>query len=149
MRKLCLLVALLLCSCQPLPGHLHEHGEAQRIVDQTMAKHPEIVRLTIHAVPTGETKSRIIACNISKKVGQLSDMEDLEAIRVKKTVVLREGNNLDVTAPILDRSGRAIAATGITLLFPKSTTEQALLKKAKSIALELTAAIHRVGRPLW
>jgi hypothetical protein len=42
-----------------------------------------------------------------------------------------------------------MAATGITLLFPKSATEQALLKKAKSIALELTAAIHRVGKPLW
>jgi hypothetical protein len=114
-----------------------------------VAKYPEIVRLTIHAVPTGETKSRIIACNIPKKLGQISDPEDLEAMKKKKTVVLREGDNLDVTAPILDKTGKAIAATGITLSFPKGATEDTVVKKAKSIAQELTVAVGEADKPLW
>lgn len=50
--------------------------EAQELVDKTVAKYPDIVRLTIHAVPAGKEGSRIIACNIKEKIGSLSDPED-------------------------------------------------------------------------
>ena len=123
--------------------------KAQELVDRLVAKHPDLVRLTIHAVPTGEEASRIIACNIKEKIGKPSDPEDLEAMKTGKTVTLREGGNLDVTAPIPDKAGNPIAATGITLHLSQGETENEVIEKAKSIAKELTMAIQNADKPLW
>ena len=88
-------------------------------------------------------------CNVAEKRGKPSDPEDLEAMKTGETVVLREGDALDVTAPILDPGGRAIAATGITLAFSEGATEDDLIEKAHGIARELTAAIRAAEEPLW
>ncbi len=123
--------------------------DAQALVEKTVAHYPQIVRLTIHAIPTGEKTSRIIACNVRKKIGKLSGPEDLEAIKNSKTTALKEGNNLDVTTPIYDRAGNSIAATGITLCYKKGEDENTVLEKAKSIARELNDAIQKAGISLW
>jgi hypothetical protein len=124
-------------------------GKAQELVNNMVSKHPDLVRLTIHAVPAGEEASKIIACNIKEKIGKLSDPEDLEAMKTGKTVTLKEGDNLDVTAPIFDKAGKPIAATGITLRFRKGESENEVIEKAKSIAEELTIAIQAADKPLW
>jgi hypothetical protein len=108
-----------------------------------------LVRLTIHAVPTGEKSSRIIACNIKEKIGKLSDPEDIGAMKTGKKVILREGDNLDVTAPLFNKEGKPIAATGITLRFRKGESEGEVIKKAKAIAEELNTAIKNAKEPLW
>lgn len=124
-------------------------SRAQELVDNMVLKHPDLVRLTIHAVPAGEEGCRIVACNIKEKIGKPSDPEDLEAMKTGKTVTLKEGGNLDVTAPILDKAGKPIAATGITLRFRKGESENEVIEKAKSIAEELTTAIQNSDKPLW
>lgn len=123
--------------------------KAQSLVEKTVAKYPEIVRLTIHAVPAGEQQNRIIACNIKEKIGKLSEPEDIEAMKNGKTIVLKEGDNLDVTAPIFDKTGKPVAATGITLLFRKGESEQEAIEKAKMIAKELNEFIQNAKNPLW
>lgn len=123
--------------------------KAQELVDRIVAKHPDLVRLTIHAVPTGEEGSRIIACNNKEKIGKLSDPEDLEAMKTGEVVTLKEGDNLDVTAPIRDKTGKPIAATGITLPVSQGETENEVIDKAKTIAEELTIAIQNSDKPLW
>ena len=148
MRKAVVWLSLFLVSCQSLLRE-PEFVDAQRLVEQTVSKHEGVVRLTIHAVPTGETRSRIIACNIRETLGKASDPEDLEAMRTKKGVVLREGDNLDVTAPIVDKAGNAVAATGITLACPTNAKEEALVEKAKAIAQELSKGIQEAKKPLW
>jgi hypothetical protein len=144
-----LLAILFIGSCQSGHKCRNEFKDAQMLIDKTVAEHPEIVRLTIHAVPSGQTQSRIIACNIREKIGKLDDTEDLEVVKTKKTIVLKEDNNLDVTVPILDKAGNAIAATGITLRGLDSTNEMLLTEKAQSIAAELSQAIQKAGKPLW
>ncbi|TFH23257.1 MAG: hypothetical protein E4H03_06585 [Myxococcales bacterium] len=114
-----------------------------------MAKHPTLVRLTIHAVPTGKTENRIIACNISEKLGQLSDPEDLSVMANGQTVVLREGDNLDVTMPILNAAGEAVAAAGITIRDEGNRTEKALIEEAEGIGRELTEEIQATKRVPW
>ena len=140
-------VFLLLLAIHAVDGK--DFTEAQALIDKMAAKYPRLVRLTIHAVPAGETGSRIIACNVKKKIGQPSDPEDLEAMKTNRTVVLKEGDNLDVTAPILDKDGKPIAATGITLRFGKGESEDDVTAKAKRIAKELTEAIQNAKNPLW
>jgi iron complex outermembrane receptor protein len=143
-----LIAALLLCSCGS-PSTSEKFSEAQRIVDQIVAKHPALVRLTIHAVPAGETESRIIACNIRNKIGKISDPEDLHVMSTKQAVVLREGTNLDVTMPILNKAGTAMAATGITIKDEGNRSEAALLKEADEIAEELTDEIQAMKKLPW
>ena len=126
-----------------------QFGKAQELVEGMVSKHPDLVRLTIHAVPTGEETSRIIACNIKEKIGKPSDPEDLEAMKTGETVTLKEGDNLDVTAPICDKTGEPIAATGITFRLGKEETESDVVKKATAIAKELNTAIQNSDRPLW
>jgi len=126
-----------------------QYVEAQTLVEKMVSKYPQLVRLTIHAVPTGEKNSRIIACNIKEKIGKPSDPEDLEAMKTNKTVVLKEGNNLDVTAPICNKEGKPIAATGITLRFKKGEKEGVVVERAKAIARELTDAIQGSKKTLW
>jgi len=142
------LVALLLCSCAG-GSESGQFSEAQRLVEQVVANHPMLVRLTIHAVPTGQTESRIIACNISEKIGQISDPEDLSAMATGLAVVLREGNNLDVTMPIPDKTGKIVAAAGITLAEDGGSSEKALMREADEIAHELTVGIQDAKRLLW
>jgi len=140
---------LLMCSCQPVVKNGCNFKDAQMLIEKMVAEHPEIGRLTIHAVPTGQTQNIIVACNIREKLGKIADPEDLEVIKTKEIVVLKEGDNLDITAPILDKNGSAIAATGITLRGLNNTNEQALAEKAKAIAAELSQAIQNSSKPLW
>ena len=149
MRINVVLLALLLCSCGAPSDNGEESADVQRLVEQIVARHPKLVRLTIHAVPASETESRIIASNISDKLGNLSDPEDLRVMTTKETVVLREGNNLDVTMPILDKAGKAVAATGITLEEDGVTSETALMMEAQVIAQELTMGIQAAKRLPW
>jgi len=120
--------------------------EAQQLVEKIIEQHPNVVRLTIHAVPTGGSVNRIVACNLPDKLGKASDPEDLQAMQSNKTTVLREGNDLDVTVPIPDREGKVIAATGVTLLRPAG---RAGVEEAQGIARELAEAIRAAGHPLW
>jgi hemoglobin/transferrin/lactoferrin receptor protein len=130
---------------QPWALEPGQFSKAQKIVDDLLVKYSDLVRLTIHAVPLGEKDSRIIACNIDEKIGAPSDPEDLEVMKTNKIIVLKEGDKLDVTAPVRDKAGRAVAATGITLPLRKGETEEEVAEKAQSIAQELSDAIQDQG----
>ncbi len=67
----------------------------------------------------------------------------------QEIVVLREGSNLDITMPILDKAGKAVAATGITLKRDDDTAEPALMIEAQVIAQELTTEIQAAKRLPW
>ena len=143
-------VSIILFSCASHQSIRNSHySDAQKIVDKVASQHSQLVRLTIHAVPTGKDSSEIIACNIQEKIGQASDPEDLEAMKTNKTVTLVEGENLDVTAPICDASGKPIAATGITLRFQKGETEADVIAKAQAISEELTREVQNAEGKLW
>lgn len=158
------LLGLLAASCQPpseplpvpppqtppqIPAAKSDFPAVQALVDAAVAAHTDVVRLTIHAVPAGETQSRIIACNLAEKIGKPSDPEDLEAVKTGKMTILKEGANLDVTAPILDKQGQAVAAAGITLRMPGGATEEEMVEEAKTIAAALTTAVRNAAAPLW
>lgn len=142
---LCLL-ALAACATPPKPASF---PQAQSIIDQAAAKHPDVVRLTLHASAGGESRSRVVASNVPAKLDDWSDPEDTEAIRTGKTTTLKEGRNLDYTAPVMDASGRAIAAIGVTVGGADKMSEAQQLAKAKAVAAEVSSAILAAGKPLW
>jgi hypothetical protein len=73
---------------------------AQQLVDDLAVRHPELVRTTLHVTPPNKSDNIIIACNVAEKIGQKSDPEDLKAMETGLPVVLREGEDFDVTIPL-------------------------------------------------
>lgn len=67
-------------------------------------------------------------------------------MRTKQPVILREGELLDRTSPVIDASGKAIAAVGVAV---KGPSEAAMRAHAEIIANELAAAILAADQPLW
>lgn len=139
-----LFLGALACST-PGPGHA-SYPAAQSIVEKVASKHTDLVRLTIQAVPHDGSRSRVIASTSKAKLDDWSDPEDLQAMQTKEPVTRMEGHDLDYTAPVIDTSGKAIAAVGVTV---KGPNEAAMLASAKGIAGELSAAILSAGKPLW
>jgi len=120
--------------------------EAQAIVDEIMVRHSDLVRLTIHAVPAGGHRSRVIASTYPGKLNQWSDPEDVETLETGEPVEMTEGADLDYTAPVLDSSGAVIAAVGVTVT---GTARPAMLASAKEIAGETSRAIVDAPGKLW
>lgn len=138
------LVGLSACAATS-PGHAH-FPRAQTLLEQSAARHPELVRLTLHAIPRGQTQSRVIASTVPSKLDDWSDPEDLEVLKTHQPIVLWEGANLDYTAPILDARGQAIATTGVTV---SGTSRPAQLALARQIAGEIAAVVLASTEPLW
>jgi iron complex outermembrane receptor protein len=110
---------------------------AQRLVDELAKKHPELVRIGLHATPAGSSENIIVASNVAAKLGQKSDPEDLRAMETGRPVVLREGENFDVTLPLHDATGKVIGAIGLTLRPNVGEQERDATRRARAIASEL------------
>jgi len=120
---------------------------AQAIVDRFAAQHAEIARLSIHALPPGDSSARIVASTVSGRIGELSDPEDVKSLATGEAVVLHEGRNLDHTAPALDAQGRTIAVVGITIS-GTSGTRDAQLARARELTDSIAAELRAHGKPL-
>lgn len=148
-----LLLLGLACCAGPAPKRTSEPRAlspvGQEIVQQVAAKHSGVARLTLHAIPTGTAKARVVASTSPAKLGSWSDPEDLQVMATKTPVALMEGANLDYTAPIVDGSGNAIATVGVTLAGGTSAGKEAETARAREIAAEVGAAVLAAGKPLW
>ena len=146
MRIIPLLVVAMLGACASMKT---PYPAAQDIVDGVAAKHPELVRLTLHAVPADKTECTQVASTMKKRRGKPSDPEDLKAMKTGQQVVLDEPGAIDVTVPILRVKGRATAVAGVTLPMEEGANRAALVNKARMIAEELAAAVRAAGKPVW
>jgi hypothetical protein len=142
-----LLFTLASCATTQSPRASATSPVAQAIVDRMACEHAEIARLSIHAVPLGQSSARIVASTVAGRLGEPSDPEDVRSLSTGEVVVLREGRNLDDTAPVHDSAGRTLAAIGITISGTAGTGE-AQLARAKQLAEQVAAAIRELDQPL-
>ena len=70
----------------------------QELVDQIMATHPELLSLTLHAMPPGTKDHTMFAGSFPERIGNADDPDDVDAAERALTI-------LD---PRLDRKGRFI-----------------------------------------
>lgn len=148
MRIALLIVVALLAACASTGGDV-PYPEAQQLIDRIAAEQTDLVRLTLHAVPTGKTECIQLASTTPERRGKPSDPEDLDAMRTGKEVVLNEPGALDVTVPILAKGGKPTAIAGVTLRSDKMADRDALIQRAKKIADSLAAAVSASSKPLW
>ena len=126
-----------------------EFPDAQAIVDRVAARHPDLVRLTLHAVPAGKTECTQVASTMPERRGKPSDPEDLKAMQTGQQIVLDEPGAVDVTVPILMKGGKPTAIAGVTLRTAAGASREGLVAKARAIGEELASEVRAAGKPVW
>ena len=119
---------------------------AQQLVDELAARRPDLVRIGMHVTPPNKSDNIIIACNVSERIGQKSDPEDLKAMKTGQPVVLKEGGNFDVTLPLHDAAGRTIGAIGLTVKPQLGEQEADAARRARAMAREIEKRIASTGQ---
>ena len=124
------------------PGKIY----AQKLVDETLAKHPEVVIMAMHVTPPGKAENVIIASNIGR-IGKKADEDDLRVIHTGKANLERnkKGDHFEVELPLQDEAGKTIGAVGIVFMY-KPDNETAFQKRAEEVRDEMRKQIPSVGK---
>jgi hypothetical protein len=110
---------------------------AQKLLDETLAKHKEVVIMAMHVTPPGKNENVIIASNIGR-IGKKADEDDLRVIETGKPnlEVNKKGDHFEVELVLQDQSGKTIGAVGIVFNYEKGK-EAEFQKKAEQVRDEM------------
>ncbi|MBB5341510.1 hypothetical protein [Tunturiibacter gelidoferens] len=110
---------------------------AQKLVDEALAKHPEVILLAIHATPPGH-KNLIVASNFGR-IGKIGDEDDTRCIRTGKSNLEVNGNHFEDEVAMKDQSGKTVGAVGVVFNYKPGDDKAALAKIAEQIRDEMQA----------
>lgn len=115
---------------------------AQKLVDEALAKHPEVIIIAIHVTPPGKTENVIIASNIGR-YGKKADEDDMRVINTGKSnlELNKTGNHFEVELVMQDQSGATIGAAGIVYNYKTGDDKVQMEKTAEQIRDEWKAQI--------
>ncbi len=121
------------------PDYKMDAKFAQKLVDEALAKHPEVILLAIHA---GAPKYDIIASNFGR-IGKLGDEDDLRVIMkgTKNLELNKTGTHFEDELPLKTRAGKRIGAIGVVFNYEPGDDKLALDKIAAEIQREMQAQI--------
>lgn len=110
---------------------------AQKLVDEALAKHPEVILIAIHAQPPNH-KNLIVASNFGR-IGKIGDEDDLRCIRTGKSnlEVAATGNHFEDELVLQDASGKTIGALGVVFHYKAGDDKDALVKIAEQVRDEM------------
>lgn len=123
---------------------------AQKLVEETLANHREVVIMAMHVTPPGKTDNVIIASNIGR-IGKKADEDDMRVIETGKPnlEVNKKGDHFEVELVLQDQSGKTIGAVGIVFMYEKGK-EAEFQKKAEQVRDEMkqkTPTIAKLFEP--
>lgn len=123
---------------------------AQKLLDETLARHKEVVIMAMHVTAPGKTENIIIASNIGR-IGKRADEDDLRVIETGKPnlEVNKKGDHFEVELVLQDHSGKTIGAVGIVFMYEKGK-EAEFQTKAEGIRDEMkqkTPTIAKLFEP--
>jgi hypothetical protein len=119
---------------------------AQKLLDETLAKHKEVVIMAMHVTPPGKTDNVIIASNIGR-IGKKADEDDMRVIETGKPnlEVNKKGDHFEVELVMQDQSGKTIGAVGIVFNYEKGK-EAEFQKNAEQIRDEMKQKTPTLGK---
>jgi iron complex outermembrane receptor protein len=114
---------------------------AQKLVDEALAQHPEILLIAIHAAPPGH-KNLIVASNFGR-IGKIGDEDDMRCIRTGKSnlEISEKGDHFEDELILLDASGKTIGALGVVFNYKAGEDKAALEKIAIQARDEMKAKL--------
>jgi hypothetical protein len=119
------------------PSYTRAAPFAQRLVDQELKMHPEVLLLAIHAQPPGH-KNLIVASNFGR-IGKIGDEDDARCIRTGKSnlEISEKGDHFEDELVLLDRSGNTIGALGVVFNYTPGADKAAMEKIAERVRDEM------------
>jgi hypothetical protein len=142
-----LAAALPLCAQSADVAAEKPHTYAQKVVDQELAKHPDIVILVFHVVNKDGSDYPIVASNIGR-YGKKADEDDLRVIHTGKPnlEVNATGNHFEVEMALHDTSKKVLGAIAVVYNYKSSDNKEALHKKAEAVRAEVEGQIPSVDK---
>ena len=115
---------------------------AQKLVNDTLAKHKDVVIMAFHVTPPNRTENVIIASNIGR-IGKKADEDDMRVINTGESnlEVNKAGNHFEDELPLLDQNGNRIGAVGIVFNYKAGDDKQKLARKAEQVRDEMSKQI--------
>src|SRR5215469_16312306 len=125
------------------------HTYAQKLIDQELAKHPDIVILVFHVISKDGSDYPIIASNIGR-YGKKADEDDLRAIHTGKPnlEVNAAGNHFEVEMALHDSSKKVLGAIAVVYNYKSSDDKGALHKRAEMVRAEVEKQIPSLDKLL-
>jgi len=120
---------------------------AQKLLDETMAKHPDVIIMAFHVAAPGSHDYNIIASNIGR-IGKKADEDDMRVINTGKTnlEVNEKGDHFEAEVALRDKSGKIIGACGIVWNYKAGDDKAAHARQGEVIAKELQAKIPTLAK---
>lgn len=120
---------------------------AQKLVDDTLAKHKDVVIMAFHVTPPNQSDNVIIASNIGR-IGKKADEDDMRVIDTGKSnlEVNKAGNHFEDELPLLDAAGHRIGAVGIVFNYKSGDDKQKLARRAEQVRDEMSTQISSKDR---
>jgi hypothetical protein len=118
---------------------------AQKLVDDTLAKHSDVIVLAMHVTPPKAKDNIILASNFGR-IGKKADDDDMKVINSGEPIVgvYGEGKRYGVELPLRDAAGRTVGALSVGFPYKKGDDEKAFLTKAEKVRDELQKRIPSV-----
>lgn len=117
---------------------------AQELVDQALARHPEVLLMAIHAQPPGHG-NLIVASNFGR-IGKRGDEDDMRCIHTGISNLEVNGPHFEDELALKDASGRTIGALGVVFNYKAGADKQKLIGIANEIAREMQRQIPNAAR---
>jgi hypothetical protein len=115
---------------------------AQKLIEEALAKHPEVILIAIHAQPPGH-KNLIVASNFGR-IGKIGDEDDLRCIHTGKSnlELNSTGRHFEDELILQDASGKTIGALGVVFNYKPGDDRAAMAKIADQIRDEMKVQLQ-------
>jgi len=120
---------------------------AQTLVNDLMAKHPEVVVIGMHTVKPGAKQSTMVASNLDR-IGKQDDEDDLAVANERKTILapnLKDPAKFEVAVPLKDASGKVIGSLSAVFKYAAGDDEVKMHTVAVAIRDDLAKKIPSVA----
>jgi hypothetical protein len=142
MKLFALPVAILACAWTASASAEEKLGKAadnaiyaQTLVNATVAQHPELIIVGMHALKPGAKIETMIAANIDR-IGKKDDDDDLAVAHEKKTILapnMKDPTKFEVALPLKDASGKVIGS--LSTVFKYSAGDDEVKMHAAAVAI--------------
>ena len=142
-----ILEARTLVETHPFSALATTKTHAQKLLDETMAKHPDLNVLAMHVTPPKATDNIIIASSFGR-IGKKADDDDAKVIATgqARAGAYSNGKRYGVELPLLDTAGNTVGALSVGWPYRKGDDEKVFMAKAAKVRDELRQRIPSIEK---
>ena len=147
-----ILLSLAAAVALPLVGQNGDKIYAQKLVDDTMAKHPDILILAMHVKSPKDPNYPIIAwggpTGGKVRIGKKADEDDMRLVNTGKDnlEIGPTGDRFEVELRLLDKAGKNLGALGVVYNYKPGDNKAEFKRKAEEVRDELRAEIPTANK---